>query len=356
MFGHASAVYQVYVRLQAEHLLECRDRTEFLGGERMIDLRSDTVTKPTDEMRKAMARADVGDDVYGEDPTVNRLQDMAANMLGKRFALFVPSGTMANQLAIRSQAQPGQEIIVESKSHIVRYEQGAAGALAGVQLHWIYGERGVMSAEQVEAAIRPNDPHSVTTALICLENTHNAGGGTIYPLSTIERIRTIAVRHRIPMHLDGARLFNAVAATTLPPTVYAQHFETVSICLSKGLGAPVGSLLLSNDQQVIDRARRFRRMYGGGMRQAGIIAAAGIYALERHITRLKTDHEHAKSSLASSNRSPRSKSCLSMWRRTSLFSTSSMSNALPPNWWPRSKITACSSIRWVETPTEQSHT
>jgi threonine aldolase len=260
----------------------------------MIDLRSDTVTKPTDEMRKAMSRADVGDDVYGEDPTVNRLQDMAANMLGKRFALFVPSGTMANQLAIRSQAQPGQEIIVESKSHIVRYEQGAAGALAGVQLHWIYGERGVMSAEQVEAAIRPNDPHSVTTALICLENTHNAGGGTIYPLSTIERIRTIAVRHRIPMHLDGARLFNAVAATTLPPTVYAQHFETVSICLSKGLGAPVGSLLLSNDQQVIDRARRFRRMYGGAMRQAGIVAAAGIYALERHITRLKTDHEHAK--------------------------------------------------------------
>ncbi len=260
----------------------------------MIDLRSDTVTKPTDEMRKAMARADVGDDVYGEDPTVNRLQDMAANMLGKRFALFVPSGTMANQLAIRSQAQPGQEIIVESKSHIVRYEQGAAGALAGVQLHWIYGERGVMSAEQVEAAIRPNDPHSVTTALICLENTHNAGGGTIYPLSTIERIRTIAVRHRIPMHLDGARLFNAVAATTLPPTVYAQHFETVSICLSKGLGAPVGSLLLSNDQQVINRARRFRRMYGGAMRQAGIVAAAGIYALERHVARLKTDHEHAK--------------------------------------------------------------
>ncbi len=260
----------------------------------MIDLRSDTVTKPTDEMRKAMARADVGDDVYGEDPTVNRLQDMAANMLGKRFALFVPSGTMANQLAIRSQAQPGQEVIVESKSHIVRYEQGAAGALAGVQLHWIYGERGVMSAEQVEAAIRPNDPHSVTTALICIENTHNAGGGTIYPLSTIERIRTIAVRHRIPMHLDGARLFNAVAATTLPPTVYAQHFETVSICLSKGLGAPVGSLLLSNDQQVIDRARRFRRMYGGAMRQAGIVAAAGIYALERHVTRLKTDHEHAK--------------------------------------------------------------
>ncbi len=260
----------------------------------MIDLRSDTVTKPTEDMRKAMARAEVGDDVYGEDPTVNRLQDTAAAMLGKRFALFVPSGTMANQLAIRSQAQPGQEIIVESKSHVVRYEQGAAGALAGVQLHWVIGERGIMTAEQVEAAIRPNDPHSITTALICIENTHNAGGGTIYPLSTIEKIRALAVRHGIPMHLDGARLFNAVAATTLPPTVYAQHFETVSLCLSKGLGAPVGSLLISNDQRLMDRARRFRRMYGGAMRQAGILAAAGIYALERHVARLKTDHDHAK--------------------------------------------------------------
>ena len=260
----------------------------------MIDLRSDTVTKPTDEMRKAMARAEVGDDVYGEDPTVNRLQDMAANMLGKRFALFVPSGTMANQLAIRSHTQPGQEIIVESKSHVVRYEQGAAGALAGVQLHWVTGERGIMTAEQVEAAIRPNDAHSIPTALICIENTHNAGGGTIYPLSTIEKIRALAVRHGIPMHLDGARLFNAVATTTLPPTVYTQHFETVSLCLSKGLGAPVGSLLISNDQRLMDRARRFRRMYGGAMRQAGILAAAGIYALDRHVARLKTDHEHAK--------------------------------------------------------------
>ncbi|MBI3355383.1 MAG: aminotransferase class I/II-fold pyridoxal phosphate-dependent enzyme [Nitrospirae bacterium] len=260
----------------------------------MIDLRSDTVTVPTDGMRKAMARAEVGDDVYGEDPTVNRLQDMAAALLGKRYALFVPSGTMANQLAIRSQTQPGQEVIVESKSHIVRYEQGAAGALAGVQLHWVLGERGVMSPEQVEAAIRPNDPYSIPTALICLENTHNAGGGTIYPLSTIEKIRAIAVKCGIPMHLDGARLFNAVAATTLPPTSYAQHFETVSMCLSKGLGAPVGSLLISSDQQVIDRARRFRRMYGGAMRQAGILAAAGIYALEHHVARLKDDHDHAK--------------------------------------------------------------
>jgi threonine aldolase len=260
----------------------------------MIDLRSDTVTVPTDGMRKAMARAEVGDDVYGEDPTVNRLQEMAAALLGKRFALFVPSGTMANQLAIRCHTQPGQEVIVESKAHIVRYEQGAAGALAGVQLHWVPGERGIMTAEQVEAAIRPRDPYSIPTALICLENTHNSGGGTIYPLSTIEKIRAVAAKHGIPMHLDGARLLNAVAATTLPAASYAQHFESVSLCLSKGLGAPVGSLLISSEQSFIDRARRYRRMYGGAMRQAGILAAAGIYALEHHVVRLKEDHEHAK--------------------------------------------------------------
>jgi threonine aldolase len=260
----------------------------------MIDLRSDTVTQPTDAMRKAMARAEVGDDVYGEDPTVNRLQDMAAALLGKRAALFVPSGTMGNQLAIRAHTQPGQEVIVESKAHIVRYEQGAAGALAGVQLHWVVGDRGIMTAEQVEAAIRPKDPYSIPTGLICIENTHNSGGGTIYSLSTIEKIRAIATKHGIPMHLDGARLFNAVAATTLPASTYAQHFETVSFCLSKGLGAPAGSLLVSSDTQLIERARRFRRMYGGAMRQSGILAAAGIHALEHHVTRLKTDHDHAK--------------------------------------------------------------
>jgi threonine aldolase len=261
---------------------------------RIIDLRSDTVTKPTEAMRDAMARAEVGDDVYGEDPTVNRLQEMVAGLLGKKAALFVPSGTMANQLAIRIQTQPGQEVIAESKAHIVRYEQGAAGALAGVQLHWVTGNRGIMGPEHIEAAIRPKDQHSIQTALICLENTHNAGGGTIYPLSTIERIRAVASAHGVPMHLDGARLFNAVAATTLPPAAYAQHFETVSVCLSKGLGAPAGSLLLTNDPALIDKARRFRRMYGGAMRQAGILAAAGIYALEHHIGRLKDDHYNAK--------------------------------------------------------------
>ena len=260
----------------------------------MIDLRSDTVTKPSEAMREAMARAPVGDDVYGEDPTVNRLQDMAAALVGKTAALFVPSGTMANQLALRIHAQPGQEVIVESKSHMVRYEQGAGGALAGVQFHWVDAVRGLMSAEQVEAAIRPKDPHTIQTALICIENTHNAGGGSVYPLKIIETIRAVAARHGLPMHLDGARLFNAVEATGVSAAAYGRHCETVSFCLSKGLGAPAGSLLATNDLDKIEKLRRLRRMYGGAMRQAGILAAAGIYALDHNIARLKDDHVRAR--------------------------------------------------------------
>jgi threonine aldolase len=260
----------------------------------VIDLRSDTVTKPTPGMRQAMAQAEVGDDVYGEDPTVNRLQDQAAAILRKARALFVPSGTMGNQLAIRGLTQPGREVIVDGSSHIVRYEQGAAGALAGVQLHWVSGHRGLMTAEQVEAAIRPRDPYTIPTGLICLENTHNSGGGSVYPLSTIERIRAVADRHGISMHLDGARLFNAVAATGVPAYEYARHFQTVTFCLSKGLGAPAGSLIATDDTDLLDRLRRFRRMYGGAMRQAGILAAAGLYALAHHVDRLKEDHDHAK--------------------------------------------------------------
>jgi threonine aldolase len=260
----------------------------------VIDLRSDTVTKPTPGMREAMAQAEVGDDVYGEDPTANRLQDQAAAILRKARALFVPSGTMGNQLAIRGLAQPGREVIVESSAHIVRYEQGAAGALAGVQLHWVSGHRGLMTAEQVEAAIRPRDPYTIPTGLICLENTHNSGGGSVYPLSTVEKIRAVADRHGVPMHLDGARLFNAVAATGVPAYEYARHFQTVTFCLSKGLGAPAGSLIATDDTDLLERLRRFRRMYGGAMRQAGILAAAGLYALAHHVDRLKEDHDHAK--------------------------------------------------------------
>lgn len=259
----------------------------------MIDLRSDTVTKPTPAMREAMAAAPVGDDVYGEDPTVNRLQAMAAALLGKEAALFVPSGIMANQLAIRVQTRPGDEVIVDSRAHIVKYEHGAAAALAGVQLHWIAGRRGILQPEQVEAAIRPQDPYTLQTRLICLENTHNSGGGSVYPLATIQGIRRIAQARGIPMHLDGARLFNAVTASGVAAAAYAQAFETVSFCLSKGLGAPVGSLIVS-DRATVDRLRPLRRMYGGGMRQAGILAAAGIHALEHHLDRLKDDHAHAR--------------------------------------------------------------
>ena len=245
-------------------------------------------------MREAMARAEVGDDVYGEDPTVNQLQARGAALVGKKAALFVPSGTLGNQLCLRAQAEPGREVIVERHSHIVRYEQGAAAALAGVQLHWINGVQGLMTAQQVEAAIRPKDAYSIQTALICLENTHNAGGGTIYPLAAIQGIRAVASTYKIPMHLDGARLFNAVVASGASAADYARHFETVTFCLSKGLGAPAGSLIATDDEGILERLRRFRRMYGGAMRQAGILAAAGLYALEHNIQRLAEDHANAR--------------------------------------------------------------
>jgi threonine aldolase len=259
----------------------------------MIDLRSDTVTKPSPAMREAMAHAEVGDDVFGEDPTVNRLQEVAARLLGKEAALFVPSGTMGNQLSVRLHTKPGDEIIVEAGAHVVRYESGAAAGLSGVQTRWLPGTRGILEVDEIEAAIRPPDYHNPPTTLICLENTHNRGGGTIYPLATIKAIRKVAEALGIAMHLDGARLFNAVVATGVPAAEYARHFETVTFCLSKGLGAPVGSLICADQERVV-KLRRLRKMFGGGMRQAGIIAAAGLYALEHNITRLAEDHVHAK--------------------------------------------------------------
>ena len=259
----------------------------------MIDLRSDTVTKPSPAMREAMVHADVGDDVFGEDPTVNRLQEVAARLLGKEAALFVPSGTMGNQLCVRLHTRPGDEIIVEAGAHVVRYESGAAAGLSGVQTHWLPGTRGILEADHIEAAIRPPDYHNPPTTLICLENTHNRGGGTIYPLETTKAIRKVAEARGIAMHLDGARLFNAVVVTGVPAAEYARHFETVTFCLSKGLGAPVGSLICADRERVV-KLRRLRKMFGGGMRQAGILAAAGLYALEHNIARLAEDHAHAK--------------------------------------------------------------
>jgi threonine aldolase len=258
-----------------------------------IDLRSDTVTRPTPAMRKAMAEAEVGDDVFGEDPTVNTLQEKVANLLGKEAALFVPSGTMANQLSIKSHTQPGDEVIIESSSHPYNFEGGAGAALSGVQFQCLKGVRGILEASQIEEAIRPPDHHFAVTQLICLENTHNRGGGTIYPLEKMAEIYRLAKLKGLLVHLDGARLWNASLATGIKPNEYAQWADSISVCLSKGLGAPIGSLV-AGSKPFIDRVHRFRKMFGGGMRQVGIIAAAGIYALDHHLERLKEDHQNAK--------------------------------------------------------------
>jgi threonine aldolase len=258
-----------------------------------IDLRSDTVTKPTPAMRKAMADAEVGDDVFGEDPTVNVLQEKVANLLGKEAALFVPSGTMANQLSIKSHTQPGDEVIIEASSHPYNFEGGAGAALSGVQFQCLKGVRGVLDPSQIEEAIRPADHHFAVTRLVCLENTHNRGGGTIYPIEKMAEIYRLAKSKGLLVHLDGARLWNASVATGIKPHEYAQWADSVSVCLSKGMGAPIGSLI-AGSKVFIDRVHRFRKMFGGGMRQVGIIAAAGIYALDHHLERLKDDHQNSR--------------------------------------------------------------
>jgi threonine aldolase len=258
-----------------------------------IDLRSDTVTKPTPAMRKVMAKAKVGDDVFGEDPTVNALQAKVAKILGKEASLFVPSGTMANQLAIKSHTQPGDEVIIEATSHPYNFEGGASAALSGIQFNCLKGIRGILDASQIEEAIRPDDHHFPVTRLVCLENTHNRGGGSVYPVERIAEISRLARSKGLFVHLDGARLWNASVASGIKPREYAQWADSVSVCLSKGLGAPIGSLV-AGTKTFIDRVHRFRKMFGGGMRQVGIIAAAGIYALDHHIERLKEDHKNAK--------------------------------------------------------------
>jgi len=258
-----------------------------------IDLRSDTVTRPTPEMRKAMAEAEVGDDVFGEDPSVNALQDKVAAILGKEAALFVPTGTMANQVAIKSHTQPGDEVIIEASSHSYNFEGGAGGALSGVQFYLLKGVRGILEASQVEEAIRPGDHHLPVSRLVCLENTHNFGGGSIYPLEKMRDIYRLAKSKDLRVHLDGARLWNASAASGIKLEEYGRCADSVSVCLSKGLGAPVGSLV-AGPKSFVHQVHRFRKMFGGGMRQAGIIAAAGIYALDHHVQRLTEDHQNAK--------------------------------------------------------------
>ncbi len=260
----------------------------------MIDLRSDTVTRPTPEMREAMLRAEVGDDVFGEDPTVRELEATVAGLLGKAHGLFVPTGVMGNQLAVKVHTQPGEEVILDRKAHIFNYESGAAGLLSGVTLHVIDGERGCFTAEQAEAAIRPPAYYNPRTRLIACENTVNSGGGSIYPLTELQRIGELARRRGLKAHLDGARLWNANVATGVSLSDYAAPFDTISICLSKGLGAPVGSVLVSTDQATHDEARRFRKLFGGGMRQVGMLAAAGLFAIEHHWSALADDHRKAR--------------------------------------------------------------
>lgn len=261
----------------------------------MIDLRSDTVTKPSLEMRKAMYEAEVGDDVYKEDPTTNELEKYAAELLGKEAALFVPSGVMGNQICLNVLTQHGDEVICEKDAHIFQYESGSPAALSGLQLSLVEGdEKGIFTSQQVEPLIRPTSAYYMArTKVIEIENTHNRAGGTINPIDNIISISKLAQKYNLFMHLDGARIWNASVETKISVADYAKHFESVSCCLSKGLGAPIGSII-AGSKELIEKAFRVRKAWGGGMRQVGILSAAGLYALKNNIDRLKEDHEKAK--------------------------------------------------------------
>jgi threonine aldolase len=262
-------------------------------AEQWIDLRSDTVTGPTPGMRAAMAAAEVGDDVFGDDPTVNRLQERVAALLGKEAALFVPSGTMSNQICVRGHTRPGDELLCEARCHIYNSEAGGPAVLSGVTCRTIPGDYGILDVSQLEDKVRPVDEHLVRTRLVALENTHNRGGGRVYPLEKIEAISGWARRNGLAMHLDGARLWNAIVATGIPAADWARPFDTVSVCFSKGMGAPLGSAL-AGPREFVTRARFIRKLFGGGMRQAGVVAAAALYALDHHLDRLAEDHRHAR--------------------------------------------------------------
>ena len=268
-----------------------------------IDLRSDTVTKPCAAMRAAMAEAEVGDDVIGSDPTVEALQDYVADLLGKEAALYMPSGSMTNQIAIRLHCQPGDEFLCEADCHVYNYEQAAFAQLSGVAARTIQGKNGLLEPKEFLGKIRPGGDHMVNTRLVCLENTHNRGGGTIQPLQSVDAICNWAHENGLATHLDGARLFNAVAATNIDAKRWSQGFDSVSVCFSKGLGAPVGSAL-AGTREFIHKARRARKLFGGGMRQVGIIAAGALYAVQHNRERLSEDHVNAKLLADSVKRSP----------------------------------------------------
>ncbi|HEV3236293.1 MAG TPA: GntG family PLP-dependent aldolase [Gemmataceae bacterium] len=259
----------------------------------VIDLRSDTVTKPTPGMLAAMAVAEVGDDVFHEDPTVNKLEERVATLLGKEAAVYVPSGTMSNQICVKAHTQPGDELLCEAYCHIYNYEAGGPAVLSGVTCRTVEGDCGVLDVSQLEDKIRGNNDHLVRTRLVCLENTHNRCGGRVYPLEKIQAISSWAHANNLLVHLDGARLWNAIVASGIPAKTWSQPCDSVSVCFSKGLGAPIGSAL-AGARDFVARARRVRKLFGGGMRQAGIAAAACLYALDHHLDRLADDHRNAK--------------------------------------------------------------
>jgi threonine aldolase len=265
----------------------------YLGGMSVIDLRSDTVTRPTTAMWEAMRSAPLGDDVLGDEPTVARLEADVADRLGKEAALFVPSGTMANQLAIRCQCEPGDEIVAHRESHIIHYETGAPAALSGCMIRPLEGSGGIFPADAVRAARRHRDIHAPRPRLLVVENTHNRGGGTVWSLDAFRQVADAAREQELAVHVDGARLWNACVAAGYPARSFAAMADTVSVCFSKGLGCPVGSAL-AGTRLLVERARRFRKMLGGGMRQSGMLAAAAIHAMEHHVSRLERDHAHAR--------------------------------------------------------------
>jgi threonine aldolase len=258
-----------------------------------IDLRSDTVTRPTPSMLDAMMTASVGDDVFGEDPSINQLEALAARFFGMEAALYCPSGTMSNQIAIKVHTQPGDEVICEQRAHIYIYEGGGIAFNSGSQVRALAGDRGRITAEQVSMAINPDDVHRARTSLVALENTCNRGGGSCYDFEEIKKIGQVCRDNQLKFHLDGARLFNALVATGKTATAFGGVFDSISVCLNKGMGCPIGSILLG-PATFIKQARRIRKVFGGGMRQAGFMAAAGLYAMENNITRLAEDHAHAK--------------------------------------------------------------
>ena len=258
----------------------------------IIDFRSDTVTKPSPGMLDAMMKAPVGDDVFGDDPSINELEKMSADLFGMEAALFCPSGTMTNQIAIKCHTQPGDEVICDESAHVYQYEGGGIAFNSSASVKLLTGDRGRITAEQVKASINPDDNHKAKTSLVCLENTSNRGGGSCYNFEDIKKIKTVCSENNLAFHLDGARIWNAMVAKNENPKEYGEAFDSISICLSKSLGCPVGSVLVGK-KDLIRKARRIRKVFGGGMRQGGFMAAAGIYALQNNIERLKEDHLHA---------------------------------------------------------------